>query len=182
MVAVGVLAGCQQLTPTQHPTALPGPVAAGIPEAPITVAGEQWEQCTRKQRRTYPPVLDKMAPSYYAGPWCIGTDTSTRFLWVYAEPLFPGEDPQQVREYVNTDGALLVRGLRTTGYQMVRTAAKDEDVRYEARRPGSPNVVRIEVLGQDPPPEGQAYAGSDPLRLIVEVRQAGPEDTPAPTP
>jgi hypothetical protein len=83
---------------------------------------------------------------------------------------------------VNTDAGLLVRGLRTTGYEMVRTAGKDEDVRYEARRPTSPNVVGIEVLGVDPPPEGVSYSGDDPLRVIVSVRKAGPADTPAPTP
>jgi hypothetical protein len=103
-------------------------------------------------------------------------------MWVYAEPLFTGEQPEEIRAYVNTDAGLLVRGLRTTGYEMVRTAGKDEDVRYEARRPTSPNIVRIEVLGENPPPEGVSYAGSDPLRVTVSVRKAGPADTPAPTP
>lgn len=182
ILCVAVLAGCQQLTPTPHPTELPGPIAAGEPDAPISIAGEQWEICTAKQIRQYPPVLDSPAPNYYAGPWCMSTDGGTRFLWTYAEPLFLGEDPQRIRGYVNTDAGLLVRGLRTTGYQMVRSSPKDDDVFYEARRPTSPNVVRIEVLGEDPPPQGQVYAGADPLRLTVAVRKAGPEDTPAPTP
>lgn len=182
IAAVGLLAGCQQLTPTDHPTELPGPVPAGNPAASIEVAGEQWEPCTRKQLRGYPPVLDKLATTYYAGPWCQSSEATSRFMWLYAEPLFIGEDPQRVRAYVNTDAGLLVRGLRTTGYQLVRSAPKDQDVRYSARRPNSPNVVTIEVLGASPPPEGEAYAGSDPLRVVVTVAKAGPEDTPAPTP
>ena len=177
-----VLVGCQQLTPPTHPTALPGPVPVGAPEGPITIAGEQWLPCTRKQLRAYPPVLDRLATTYYAGPWCLGTEAGNRFMWVYAEPLFDGEDPQRIRSYVNTDAGLLVRGLRTTGYQMVTASPKDTDVGYTARRPSSPNVVAIEVLGESPPPQGQAYEGVDPLRVVVEVRKAGPEDTPAPTP
>lgn len=182
VAAVAVLAGCQQMAPVDHPTALPGPVEAGLPASGIEVAGEQWEPCTRKQRRAYPPVLDNLSTTYYAGPWCSGNEDMTRFLWIYAEPLFTGEDPQRVRSYVNTDAGLLVRGLRTTGYAMVRTAPKDQDVRYEARRPNSPNLVSVEVLGENPPPQGEAYVGIDPLRLVVTVRKAGPEDTPAPTP
>lgn len=181
--AAVLLAGCQQLTPTTHPTALPGTVPAGRPTGPVTVASTTWDLCTRKQLRQYPPVLDKPATTYYAGPWCQDVPGGgTRFMWMYAEPLFTGEDPQRIRQYVNTDAGLLVRGLRTTGYQMVRTAPKDMDVRYEARRPTSPNIVGIEVLGENPPPQGQAYGGTDPLRVVVTVRKAGPEDTPAPTP
>ncbi len=183
VVAVSVvLAGCQQVTPVEHPTALPGPVEAGSPAAPINVASEQWEPCTRKQLRAYPPVLDKLSPTYYAGPWCQTLADGTRFLWVYAEPLFTGEDPLRIRQDVNTDASLMARALRTTGYQMVRSARRDLDVRYEARRPTSPNMVSVEVLGENPPPQGQAYMGTDPLRVVVSVRKAGPEDTPAPTP
>jgi hypothetical protein len=53
---------------------------------------------------------------------------------------------------------------------------------YEARRPTSPNLVSIAVLGEDVPPEGQAYVGDNPLRVVVAVREAGPEDTPSPSP
>lgn len=182
VAGVVLLAGCQQLTPPTHPTALPGAVPAGKPSGAITIAGEQWDRCTRKQMRVYPPVLDKPATTYYAGPWCQSTDDSNRFMWIYAEPLFTGEDPTRVRAYVNTDASLLVRALRTTGYQMVRTAPKDQDVRYQARRPSSPNLVSVEVLGVNPPPVDVSYTGTDPLRVVVEVRKAGPEDTPAPTP
>ena len=36
------------------------------------------EICTRKQLRQYPPVLDELAPSYYAGPWCQSADGGNR--------------------------------------------------------------------------------------------------------
>ncbi|HQR79010.1 MAG TPA: hypothetical protein PLT68_02195 [Actinomycetota bacterium] len=165
-----------------QPTALPGMVSAGRPEAGISVAGQQWERCTRKQMRQYPPVLDEPAQNYYAGPWCQDADGGTRFMWMYAEPLFIGETPQKVRSYVNQDASLLVRGLRTTGYLPVRAAARSGDVFYEARRPTSPNLVSIAVLGESPPPEGQSYLGDNPLRIVVAVRKAGPADAPSPSP
>ncbi|HRY08561.1 MAG: hypothetical protein H6526_08770 [Actinobacteria bacterium] len=176
-----VLAGCQQMQPAPHPTTLPGPVAAGRPEAPIMVADQDWAPCTGKQMRKYPPVLDEPASTYYAGPWCQDADGGTRFMWMYAEPLFPGETPEEVRGYVNEDASLLVRGLRTTGYQPVRAGQRGDDVFYEARRPTSENLVSVAVLGDDVPPEGQAYAGDNPLRVVVAVRKAGPDDTPSPS-
>lgn len=182
VACAAVLAGCQQLQPTAHPTMLPGPFPEGEPKAAVTIGGDFWDVCSARQRKQYPPVLDEPAPTYYAGPWCRAADGGTQFLWVYAEPLFPGEQPEQIRRDVNADAGLLVRNLRTTGYAMVSSAGKDEDVRYEARRPTSPNVVTVGVEGQNPPPQGQAYSGTDPLRLIVAVRKAGPADTPAPTP
>jgi hypothetical protein len=182
VACVALLAACQQAQPVTQPTALPGPFPSGAPEGPAVFAGETWDVCTSRQVRQYPPVLDKPAATYYAGPWCRMQDGGNQYLWVYAEPLFTGESPQEVRAYVNTDAGLLARALRTTGYAMVRSSGKDEDVRYEARRPTSPNLVGIEVLGDDPPPEGVSYTGDDPLRLQVAVRKAGPTDTPAPTP
>lgn len=181
IACAALLAGCGQLAPTTHPTALPGPVPAGEPTAPITVVGQQWDVCTGKQRRQYPPVLDEPAPNYYAGPWCQSAEGGTRFMWIYAEPLFTGETPEQIRSYVNRDASLLVRGLRTTGYQPVRAGARSEDIFYEARRPGSPNLVTISVLGDDPPPEGTSYDGDNPLRVKVAVRKARPDDTPSPS-
>jgi hypothetical protein len=177
-----LLSACAQVAPVEEPTELPGPTREGAPQTSITVAGETWDTCTRKQLRVYPPVLDEPAQTYYAGPWCVDTGGGTRFMWIYAEPLFSGETPQDVRGYVNEDAALLVRGLRTTGYEMVRQGDRRADVSHEARRPTSKNVVAVEVLGQDVPPEGVSYTGDDPLRLIVAVRRAGPRDTPAPTP
>lgn len=177
-----LLVGCGPVAPTVQPTALPGPVAAGAPGAAISVADQQWEICTGKQLRQYPPVLDELAPSYYAGPWCQSADGGNRYLWIYARPLFQGETPQEVRKYVNEDASLLVRGLRTTGYQPVRAGARSRDVFYEARRPTSPNLVSIAVLGENVPQEGQSYAGGNPLRVVVAVREAGPEDTPSPSP
>lgn len=182
ILAGAVLAGCSQLEPVPQSTALPGQVAAGQPDAAISVAGQQWEPCTRKQMRQYPPVLDLPAQNYYAGPWCQQADGGTRFMWMYAEPLFSGETPEKVRGYVNEDAALLVRGLRTTGYLPVRATSRSGDVFYEARRPTSPNLVSVAVLGDDPPPEGQSYAGENPLRIVVAVRKAGPDDTPSPSP
>jgi hypothetical protein len=182
IAGVVLLAGCQQLEPTPHPTELPGPVAAGVPDAAITVAGQQWQTCTRKQMRQYPPVLDEPAPTYYAGPWCQEADGGNRYMWIYAEPLFPGETPQKTRGYVNEDANLLVRALRTTGYLPVRGGPRNDDVFFEARRPTSPNMVSIAVLGEDPPPQGQSFAGDNPLRVTVAVRKAGPEDTPSPSP
>lgn len=188
MVVIGVilagagLAGCGRLEPVPEPTALPGMVPAGKPDEGVLVAGQQWEPCTRKQRRQYPPVLDEPAQNYYAGPWCQEADGGTRFMWMYAEPLFVGESPAKVRGYVNEDAALLVRGLRTTGYLPVRAADRTGDVFYEARRPTSPNLVSIAVLGDHPPPEGQPYQGDNPLRVVVAVRKAGPGDTPSPSP
>ena len=182
IAGVVLLAGCQQLEPAPHPTELPGPVAAGVPDAAITVADQRWETCTRKQRRQYPPVLDEPAPNYYAGPWCQEADGGTRYMWIYAEPLFPGETPEKTRGYVNQDANLLVRALRTTGYLPVRDGPRDGDVFYEARRPTSPNLVSIAVLGDDPPPQGQSFTGDNPLRVTVAVRKAGPEDTPSPSP
>ena len=177
-----MLAACDQLQPAPHPTALPGSFPTGPPDAGTTIAGQPWDLCTKKQLKTYPPVLDKPAATYYAGPWCRSEDGGTAFLWVYAKPLFNGELPEEIRAYVNQDAALLARGLRTTGYSMISSSPRGTDVRYEARRPTSPNVVRVEVLGENPPPQGQTYAGTDPLRLGVAVRKAGPTDTPAPTP
>lgn len=181
VIGVLLLAGCQQLEPTQHPTALPGPVAEGKPDAPISVAGQQWDRCTRKQMRQYPPVLDEPAATYYAGPWCQDADGGTRFMWIYAQPLFTGETGEEVRGYVNEDANLLVRGLRTTGYLPVRSGPRGQDVVYEARRPTSPNLVSIQVLGDDPPPPGQSFTGDNPLRLIVAVRKATADDMPSPS-
>ncbi len=182
MASVGLLAACGQLTPTAEPTALPGPVPEGTPSAPISISGQQWDLCSAKQRRQYPPVLDEPAANYYAGPWCQSADGGTRYMWIYAEPMFAGETPQDVRRYVNEDAGLLVRALRTTGYQMVRSGGRDQDVFHEARRPTSPNLVSIAVLGDDPPPEGQSYVGDNPLRVTVAVRKAAPGDTPSPSP
>ncbi len=182
IACVGLLAACQQLQPAPHPTELPGPVAAGEPSTAITVSGQEWQVCTGRQRRQYPPVLDEPAANYYAGPWCQNADGGTRYMWIYAEPLFPGESPEDVRGYVNEDASLLVRALRTTGYAQVRAGSKGEDVFHEARRPTSPNLVSIAVLGDDPPPEGQAYIGTNPLRVTVAVRKAAPGDTPSPSP
>jgi hypothetical protein len=182
VVATVLLAGCAQVTPTTQPTALPGPVAEGEPTAPITVAGQTWEVCEAKQRRQYPPVLDELAPTYYAGPWCQRADGGNRFIWIYAEPLSEDETPEEVRRYVNEDASLLVRGLRTTGYQPIRAGARSRDVFYEARRPPSPNMVSIAVLGDEVPEYGQSYVGDNPLRIIVAVRKAGPDDTPSPSP
>jgi hypothetical protein len=53
---------------------------------------------------------------------------------------------------------------------------------YEARRPPSPNMVSIAVLGDEVPEYGQSYVGDNPLRIIVAVRKAGPDDTPSPSP
>lgn len=181
IACVALLVGCQQLEPTPQPTELPGPVAEGEPAEPIRIAGQQWDPCTGKQMRQYPPVLDEAAPNYYAGPWCQSGE-GIRFMWIYAEPLFRGETPEKVRDYVNEDASLLVRGLRTTGYLPVRAGARGDDVFYEARRPTSPNLVTIAVLGEDPPPQGQSYAGDNPLRVVVGVRRAGPDDTPSPSP
>lgn len=177
-----MLAACDQLQPTPRPTALPGPFPTGAPVAGTAVIDQPWEVCTRKQLKAYPPVLDKPAATYYAGPWCRSAEGGTAFMWVYAKPLYSGELPEEIRAYVNQDASLLARGLRTTGYSMIRSSARGTDVRYEARRPTSPNVVRVEVLGENPPPQGQSYSGTDPLRLEVAVRKAGPTDTPAPTP
>ena len=176
-----LLAGCQQLQPAPHPTTLPGPLPAGEPDAPVSVADQEWAVCTNKQMRKYPPVLDEPASTYYAGPWCQDADGGTRFMWMSAEPGFPGETPEEVRGYVNEDANLLVRGLRTTGYLPVRAGPRGEDVFYEARRPTSENLVSVAVLGDDVPPEGQAFTGDNPLRVVVAVRKAGPDDTPTPT-
>jgi hypothetical protein len=179
---VVLLAGCAQVSPVEQPTALPGPTREGEPQSSISVAGQVWRTCTAKQMDRYPPVLDEPAQSYYAGPWCIDAGRGTRYMWIYAEPLFEGETPRDVRGYVNEDARLLVRGLRTTGYGLVREAAKDADVSHQARRPTSPNLVTVDVLGDDVPPQGVSYSGDSPLRLVVAVGKAGPRDTPAPTP
>jgi len=181
LVGVALLAGCQQLEPTVQPTALPGPVPASVPDTGITVAGQPWRTCTRKQMRQYPPVLDAPATTYYAGPWCQEADGGNRYMWLYAKPLSPQQTPEEVRGYVNEDGSLLVRGLRTTGYLAVRTGDRGDDTFYEARRPTSPNLVSIAVLGDEVPPHGQSYSGDSPLRITVAVRKARPEDTPSPT-
>jgi hypothetical protein len=182
LACVVLVAACDQIQPADHPTALPGTVPAGIPESSVVIAGEDWDVCTGKQLKQYPPVLDKPATTYYAGPWCRAEGGGTAFLWVYAQPLFDGEEPQEIRGYVNEDASLLVRGLRTTGYAMVSSSPRYTDVQYIARRPTSPNVVSIQVLGENPPPVNEPYTGDDPLRLEVAVRKAGPTDTPAPTP
>lgn len=184
MAVAGVLllAGCQQLQQPVKPTAAPGPAPTGRPSAAITVAGQSWSPCTARERKQFPPVLDAPAPTYYAGPWCRSSPGSSEFLWLWARPLSDQEQPGQIRGYVNTDAGLMVRNLRTTGYSTLRSSDKDEDVRYEGRRLPSQNVVGVEVLGQDPPPAGQSYSGTDPLRLRVSVRKAGPAETPAPTP
>jgi hypothetical protein len=157
-------------------------VAAGKPDSAITVSGRQWDPCTRKQMRQYPPVLDEPATNYYAGPWCQDAEGGTRFMWIYAEPLFLDETPEDVRGYVNEDAGLLVRGLRTTGYLPVRAGDREGDVFHEARRPTSPNLVSIAVLGDNPPPQGQAFSGDNPLRVIVAVRKARADDTASPSP
>jgi hypothetical protein len=182
VVAATLLAGCAQITPTVTPTALPGPVAEGRPESPIVISDQQWDLCTDRRVKQYPPVLDDPAPTYYAGPWCQSDADGTRYMWLYAEPLFTGETPEDIRDYVNEDASLLVRGLRTTGYLPVRAGERSRDVFYEARRPGSPNLVSIAVLGEDVPPQDVAYSGDNPLRIVVEVRKAGPDDTPSPSP
>lgn len=182
IVCVGVLAACQQLQPTAPPTALPGPAPTGKPTAPITVAGQTWEPCVKRQMKQYPPVLDRPSNDYYAGGWCQPTLRGNRYLWTYARPMTAQQTPEHIRELVNVDGGQLARALRATGYQTIEQSDKNQDVYFEARRPTSPNVVVVSVIGDNPPPAGQSYAGDDPLRLLVEVRPAGPEDTPSPSP
>ena len=182
MLCVAVLAACQQLQPAPRPTALPGPVATGKPTASIEIAGQPWEPCVRRQMKQYPPVLDKASSDYYSGPWCQVQQNGTRYMWIYARPMTAQQTPERIRQYVNQDAGQLSRALKATGYQTVEQGDKNADVYFEARRPNSPNVVVISVMGENPPPAGQSYAGDDPLRLAVEVRKAGPEDTPSPSP
>lgn len=182
LVSVGLLSACQSLQPTPAPTALPGPAATGKPSAPITVAGQVWEPCVRRQMKQYPPVLDRPSTMYYSGAWCQDQEIGNRYMWMYARPMTVHQTPERVRQYVNEDAGQLARALRATGYQTVEQSDKNRDVYFEARRPTSPNVVVVSVLGENPPPAGQSYSGTDPLRLSVEVRRAGPEDTPKPSP
>lgn len=178
VVAGVMLVGCGRLTPTPAPTDLPGGLPPGAPGQVTDIDGQTWTPCTDEQLAKYPPVLDLPSQTYYSGPWCAGAPGNYRYMWVYSHPLSNGESPQQVRGYVRQDGRLLVRNLRTTGYEhIVMRVDEGQDVVYLGRRPGSPNVVGVLMTGDEVPPAGRTYTGEDPLRLYVTVRRSGPAVT-----
>lgn len=183
---LGLVSGCGEAQPNSLPTVPSGPFVTGQPRTPIAIEGTSWKPCPQDQADKFPKTLPRMAPGYYAGPWCSDVPEGHSWMWLYARPLSPREAPESVRAAVNQDARIMSRDLRIEGYStIVAPVPAPADVDYVGQREGSPNVLRISVAGMDVPPSGVVPTpGASPLRLVITLQRkdASPWATNPPVP